>query len=218
MSEDDKGSKWKVVEVLLTSPNLILVLSTILVLLGTAGGITYKQWFPIDQVGWRIFIVILGALLFGLYFLLPNKPAKRLTERSIKSLEIKINYPENNAVITGKTEVRGTISKPIPDGYELRVLRGYPWGGFVPHGHCFYDPDKKTWHVQQFDMGGEKNDVRTIEVWLVGRDGHLLLETWATDHEVHKETNSRLQKLAPTEGLTWLKPIKGGTTDMFRCD
>ncbi len=218
MSEDDKGGRWKVVEVLLTSPNLILVLGGILVVLATAGGVTYQRWFPIADREWRIFLVVVGVALLGLYFLLPRESAKKLTDRTIRSLGIKIDYPESNAVITGKTDVRGAIAKPIPEGYELCILRGYPVGGFLPHGHCFCDPDKKTWHVQQFDIGGDKNDSRRIEAWLVGRDGRLLLDTWLAAHEVHRATNSRVQELAPAERLTWLKPITKGTSDMFRCD
>src|SRR5437899_1332642 len=130
MPDDDGGSKWKVVEVLLTSRNLILLLGGILVVLGTAGGVTYHQWLPIADFGWRVFLVAVGVVLIVLYFLLPKDSPKKLTDRKIKSLGIKIDYPESNAIITGRTEVRGTIAKPIPEGYELRILRGYPGGGF----------------------------------------------------------------------------------------
>jgi hypothetical protein len=156
MPEDDKGGKWKVVEVLLNSPNLILVVGGILVLLGSAGGVTYHQWFPITDRGWRIFVVVLGVPVLGLYFWLPKDSAKKLTDRMIKSLGIKIDYPESNTIITGSTDVRGTIAKPIPKGDELRILRGYPRGGFVPDAYCFCDANKNTWLAQHFDIGGER--------------------------------------------------------------
>jgi hypothetical protein len=218
MSEDDKGGRGKVVEVLLTSPNLILVLGGIFVVLGASGGVTYQGWFPIADEIWRLLLVAVGITLLGLYFLLPKDSARKLSDRTIKSLGIKIEYPESNAVITGKTEVRGTIAKPLPEGYELCILRGYPAGGYIPHGYCVCDPDKKTWYVAQFDIGGEKNDSRRIEAWLVGPDGRLLLDTWLAAHEVHRASNSRLQELASAERPTWLKPIAKATSDMYRCD
>ena len=218
MSGDDKGDKWKVVEVLLTSPNLILILGGILIVLGASGGVTYQRWFPIADEQWRILLVVAGALLFALYFLLPKDSAKKLTDRTIKSLGITIEYPGNNTVINGMTEVRGTIAKPLPAGYEICILRGYPKGGFTPHGYCVREPNKKTWHVAQFDIGGQKGDSRRIEAWVVGPDGRLLLDTWFADQEVHGTTNSRLKELGPTERLAWLKPIAKATSDMLQCD
>ena len=218
MPEDDKGGKWKVAEVLVTSPNLLLILGSIFVLLGASGGVTYQQWFSIVDHEWRIFLVIVGVALFGLYYWLPKEATKKLSNSTVKLLCITIIYPEGNAVISGQTEVRGTIAKPLPAGYELCILRGYPFGGFIPHSHCFCDPDKKTWHVQQFDVGGDKGDDRRIEAWLVGPDGRIVLDTWLAAHELLKATNSRVRTLAPDQLLTWLKPITKPTSDMVLCD
>jgi hypothetical protein len=215
---DETGDKWKVVEVLLTSPNLILVLGAIFKVLGAAGGVTYKKWLTIEEDVWRLFTVIVGIVLIALYFLLLDKADKRITERAARSLGIKIDYPENNAVVMDTaTEVRGTMAKPKPDGYELYILGRYA-SGFTPYARCSYSPDKKKWYVQQLKLSVEKGHNRTFEVWLVGPDGSLLLETWLAAHETQRATNSRLQELAPTEILTWLKPINKATSDMFSCD
>jgi hypothetical protein len=218
MPEDEKGGKWKLLEILLTSQNLILVVGAIFVALAAAGGLTYNQWLPIAEDRWRIVMGIFGLVLVVLYFLLPRKAVRRLDDRAIKALGVKITFPEDNSRITGLTDVRGTMEMPIPDGYELRILRGYPQGGLVPNASTLNDPHKKTWLVQQFDIGGSKDEGRRIEAWLVGPDGHLLIDTWLTAHEVHSVTNRRMEILAPSERLTWLKPLKEGTSDMYRCD
>jgi hypothetical protein len=83
MSEDEKGGRWRVVEVLLTSPNLILILGGILVLLGAAGGVTYQAWFPIADREWRILLVVVGVSLIALYFLLPKDSVRNATERHV---------------------------------------------------------------------------------------------------------------------------------------
>ena len=72
MPEDDNGGKWKVLEVLVTSRNLILVIGGILVLLGAASGVTYNQWFPITDLGWRILLVVAGFVVETIRLLIGN--------------------------------------------------------------------------------------------------------------------------------------------------
>jgi len=215
--EQDKGGMWKLLAELLTSSNLLLVLGAIFIALGAAGGVTYNRWFPIDNESWRTVVVATGVIFIVLYFVVRRKPITALDPRAVKSLGIKIDHPESNATITGKVDVKGTIARPLPNGYELRILRGYPQGGFVPNAQSLCDHDKKTWLVQQFDIGGAKDESRTIEAWLVGPDGRLLLDTWLAAHEVHRGTISQVEKFAPNERVTWLKPITQGTSDMYRC-
>ncbi len=192
---------------------LIAALSGIYALLTHSSSVTLPWWLMT-----LCLVVVAGAFTWLILWFRHKLEKHEQPGRMIKSLGIKIDYPENNAIITGRTKVSGTIAKPIPKGYELCILRGYPEGGFVPDGYCLCDPDRKTWHVEQFDIGGESGNSRRIEAWLVGRDGRLLLDTWLAALQVHRVTNSRVEKLAPTERLTWLKPITKETSDMFRCD
>src|SRR5262249_42318722 len=73
----------------------------------------------------------------------------------INSFGIEIHGPKSLAVITGKTNVYGSIVKPLPEGYELCILRGYPGGGFLPDEQYICVPDRHKWYVQKFDIGGQ---------------------------------------------------------------
>jgi hypothetical protein len=213
--EQEKVGPWKVLQYLLTS-NSLLVFGTMFLLLGAGGGVRYKGWFPIDGALWRIVVVATGVVFIGLNFVLRQRPIAALNPNAVRSLGVKILYPESNATIIGKVDVRGTTAKPLPNGHELRILRGYPHGGFVPNSQSLHEDDN-GWLVQQFDIGGSKGEPRTIEAWLVGPDGRLLLDTWLAAHEVHRGTISQVEKLAPREPVTWLKPIKQHTSDMYQC-
>jgi hypothetical protein len=59
---------WKAVaeafQKLLESPQSLLILvGTVLVALGAAGGVTFNNWFPITQQWAQIFLSIVGLLL-----------------------------------------------------------------------------------------------------------------------------------------------------------
>jgi hypothetical protein len=220
MSEEQyKDGPWKILGQLVTSSNLALVLGAGLVALGAAGGVKIHGWLPIDDNLWRVAIGVVGLILVVLHFAY-REASTGINRRTIESLGIEITYPQDNQTVFGKFDVQGTVAKPLPKGYELVVLRGYPHGGFVPSAQALCDHDKKKWHVQQFDIGSpKKNESRTIEAWIVGPDGTLLIDTWLAAHEVHKGTVSQVQKLAKEEPepVSWLKPIKKGTSDMYRC-
>jgi hypothetical protein len=86
MAEDDKSSRWKVVEVLLSSPNLILIVGAIFVALGAAGGVTYNSWFPIADSGWRNRLMAVGLALFAVYLVVMYfRPSKASTQEADES-------------------------------------------------------------------------------------------------------------------------------------
>jgi hypothetical protein len=144
--------------------------------------------------------------------------AEQFSALSIKRFGIRIDQPDNNALVTGKTKIEGSIARPLPEGYELRIMRGYPEGGFVPSTQTLCNHNTQRWLVQEFDIGGKKGDARTIEAWMVGPDGRLLLDTWLAAQRVHFGTVSLVRKIAPDDYVTLLEPIERGTVDMYRCD
>ncbi|PPA04605.1 hypothetical protein C4E44_08090 [Pseudomonas sp. MWU12-2312b] len=208
---------WSFLSGVFSSPHLSLILGVALVAFGAAGGITYNHWVPVEDAQWKVAVAAIGGVLIVLYFvLIRSAPAVRLPTSKVQALGVKIVHPENNSVISGRTGIRGTLKQALPRGYELRILRGYPDGGFVPSSQTVVDEEAKTWFVQDFDIGGEAKDKRTIEAWIVGSDGAVLLDTWLAANGVHGMAARQLERAAPNERFVWLNPIRQGTKDMRR--
>jgi hypothetical protein len=127
-----------------------------------------------------------------------------------------IDYPRQGDLVPRKIEVRGRFTNPLPQGYELRLLRGYSDGSFVPNGTLYVDHTRRTWSAQQFDVAGEPGSVRTIEIWLVGFNGRALLDNWLANQQVVSVLHDELKNLGKAS-KTWLPSIKVATTDMMRC-
>jgi hypothetical protein len=129
---------------------------------------------------------------------------------------------KNTLAMSRGARVDGTASiKKIPKGYALRLLRGYPdQGGVVPTGQIETDAHNGTWRVYDFNVGGEAgqtpNDRRSLEIWLVGKNGDALLECWREAHRVHSIAMEQLKSSTGRYGQ-WLDAIKTTTDDMVRC-
>lgn len=193
---------------------LLIVFGVSLIIIGLSGGIVYSGWLPVPGLFERFIAGIIGAVLIGLSFLPSRNDV--LDGSKISDFCIKITSPDHEEGINGKVKVKGTYEKRWPDNYNLRVLRGYPQGGFVPNSSVTCDHTTKTWVAQDFDIGGDSGDARRIEVWLVGQDGKLLLDTWHENHKVVIDLN-RLSSSDSGRNRKWLPPIKGPTRDMHQC-
>lgn len=206
----------KILDFILASrPTLFILVGAVLVLFAASKGVSYGDWhFAIEESWSRIGVGIAGFVFVGLSFVKPE--IDHLSDTAVAKLGIKIISPTEKAVLANKTNVRITTAKPIPKGYRLFVLRGYPTGGFVPNAELVPSADQKEWNAYDFDIGGVTNDARRIEAWVVGEDGVRLLDTWVAAQAVHKQVVNQLKKADPSAKIKWLDPIMEPARDMHR--
>jgi hypothetical protein len=164
-----------------------------------------------------------GVLVFigvALYAWEARQQHARQSESAPNMLKCKaeIHVPDPNALVGTHVDASGTVSR-APAGYVWRVLRGYPRaGGVIPYGRMDIEDATGKWRVFNFEVGGEagRNDRRSLEIWLVGKDGEALLECWENGHLVHRKAMEKIKSLTGSYG-EWLEPIKKTTKDMVRC-
>lgn len=200
-----------------THDKISLCLGAVLFLIGMAGRATYQEWAVGPSEIWaRASLGVLGFMLVAGSFW--RRPAdSRLSEASIKRLGVSVVHPQPNERIGGKVSVTVKSSKPIPAGYELHVLRGYPSsGGVVPNARTANGSEPLTWVAHDFDIAGKSGERRTIEVWLVGKGGAALLENWKACHEAVRE-NRKLINEVDARNFVWLPPIRRLAPDMHPC-
>ena len=184
----------------------------------------YSGWLVIDDPYWRLAVGGLGVvfLIAAVAKTLMVAGDSGISPTEVTALGVKITAPRNSDVLSNRERVTVTSEKPIPKGYELRVLRGYPRvEGFVPHVKLTKANNKLEWDAFDFDIGGAKGDTRMIEAWLIGPDGAVLLKAWEENHKAIAATNREidcLAVLAKASGTrTWLPPIESKTKDMHKC-
>nr|WP_315243896.1 hypothetical protein [uncultured Albidiferax sp.] len=216
---------WELFKTIVTTPTgLIALFGLLLLVLGASGGVRYSGWLPIEEAGWRVALGLLGAAFLTLAARksLAATGQALLSEAEVKALGIKISMPRAGDSVSDRVRVTVVSEKPIPKGYELRVLRGYPRvHGVVPHAKLTTSNDKLEWDAYDFDIGGAKGETRSIEAWLVGPDGAALLATWESNHQsTVVVANREIRRLAGIANLPaderWLPPITTATRDMHK--
>lgn len=208
-------------EIVTSNNRTSLWLGVVVFVVGAAGGITYNGWLPITRDWAQWSMMAAGAILVATSFLKHNQ-ASSLDADRIAKLGIEITTPQPNERLSSKARVTVVSKEPLPDGYELHVLRGYPRvKGVVPNAKTHKTAGKLEWIAHDFDIGGVPNDTRTIEVWLVGANGTALFENWETNHTIVSNANRELRRLGEIANqkpsIEWLPPITRFTTDMHRC-
>jgi hypothetical protein len=199
-----------------THSKLCLLLGVLLFMFGASGSVTYNE-FSLAPQEWAQLSLMAGGVLLAAASFLKIDDHKEIGQKAISKLGIKITSPQINERIKGKIRVTVTSDKPLPKGYELHVLRGYPrQNGIVPSAKAQKAADKLEWVAHEFDIAGVKDDVRTIEVWLIGEGGQALIENWEKNHKVLANANRELEKLGKNK-FAWLDPITRMTPDMHRC-
>ncbi|WP_441238425.1 hypothetical protein [Bradyrhizobium sp. 930_D9_N1_4] len=207
---------WKAIgealQKLIESPqSLLIVAGIVLVALGAAGGITYNNWFPIQQQWAQIFVSIVGLLLalIGAFLVL-------VPPRSATPYGISITFPTTNALV-GKTNVSGTIRKHPPKGYALWILRIYPTGEYVPLRKVDLPKGKTTWDALDCDVGGPPGEPRRLGAYLLGPSSQVMFGYWRDAVDRHNRLVDELN--VPRERKDrWLPAFKEFPEDMIRCD
>lgn len=210
----------EILKSIITTPaGIVVLLGAVLLGLGAAGGVTYNRFFPIEAPLGRGLLAVLGAALVvaAAVRLLGFAGASAPDAARFETLGIRITHPERNDVADGKIRVTVVSDKPLPAGYELRVLRMYDDGGILPDALLGKTASKLEWTAPAFDVAGAPR----IGAWLVGPDGRALLDAWLRDHETHRLTLDELRRVAAIANLEpkmiWLRPILARTADMHAC-
>ncbi|MFT4435049.1 DUF4062 domain-containing protein [Caballeronia sp. 15715] len=135
------------------------------------------------------------------------------------SYGITITSPSGGDVI-GKCDFRGTILKPLPVGYELRLTRAWPnLKGSYPMGERVeINGISKTWIARDCDILGNPGDTRIVRACVMGPAGLSLAGYFPTASKAHWDEveNLRGQTQNPPKGKP-LPPIPD-VSDTFVCD
>lgn len=198
-----------------------LWLGVILVVLGAAGGVGYNSVLPIAKTWAQVSLMVAGGVLVALSYAQQSSETSLDPDKFVE-LGIKIIAPQPNERVTSRTRVTVVSEQPLPKGYELQVLRGYPrQKGVVPNSKAHKTAGKLEWIAHDFDIGGAPKELRTIEVWLVGSNGAALLANWEENHAIVAKANRELRRLGELAkqqpAIDWLPPITRLTSDMARC-
>jgi len=159
----------------------------------------------LKQAGWR------GDDVFRAY----RSQSVPLEQSDIRSYGIRISAPDGKNPVD-VVDVCGTFQL-IPPGHELRTLRYYPrQNGFIPHGAVAIDRVTKTWRVSGFDIGGQPDEERGIDIALAGPTAKTFLDYWLEANSVHSEVQKTLRDATGKYG-PWLPAITNWPNDLVTC-
>lgn len=152
MAASETG-KWDFMSGLLErTPLVLILLGTVVVVIGLAGGVTYKSWLDIKELWAR-----LGTCLLGVMLLIVGVLRSGGTWQSDLDKErygITIEYPQPGADVS-EVDVQGNIKRRLPVGYTLRVFRIFlDSSSFVPVGIAQIDYRRGTWIARGCNIGG----------------------------------------------------------------
>jgi hypothetical protein len=195
---------------------LALVVGAVLIVLGASGSlrigdsVTYTSSNPIA-------LYVCGGALIALaaaaYFLEKRAGTDRTPIPDPADFGIKIIRPGSDVSVDRRTDVFGSINKPLPEGYRLQIIRRREPTpeGYFPEKIAEVDPTGLHWAANACYVGGEAGDGRILEAVLVGPDGALLFDTW-------RRSEKALGERTPDQGGRALSPaIKGFPADTVSC-
>jgi len=196
-------------------PALLIVLGVVACLIGLAGGVTYHSWFEIKDLIPRVGACVLGVALLILGMI--QSRAEKHGRIRASDYGIKIVHPAAGEHV-GAVDVKGTISRPLPDGYLLRVFRLYPGSNnFVPLAKARFTNDGKSWVAENCSPGGKAGDRRALAAYIVGSDAEALIDFHNEAVAVHRKTMDELKKATGVDA-DFLPSVARRTQDMYECD
>jgi hypothetical protein len=195
---------------------LALVVGAVLVVLGASGSlrigdsVTYTSSNPVALFVCGGALIVLAA---AAYFMERRASADRTPIPDPADFGIKIIRPSNDVSVGMRTDVFGSIDKPVPKGYRLQIIRRRETTpeGYFPEKIAEVDPTGLHWAANGCWVGGNTGDGRILEAVLVGPDGALLFDTWRRSEQAFAEQT-------PGQGGRALSPaIKGFPADTVSC-
>ena len=198
---------------------ILLFAGVLVFILGIARGIQYNGWLPIDQGPLQYVGMAFGVMLIAAGVYLHTKAPMQFPDG--KAFGIKISSPEETDSVD-VVNVKGTITRKLPENYKLMVLRIYP-----KEGNAIYPlkpevrikNDGKTWVAYSCVVGGPRvsADQLKIGIYLVGPSGKALINYFRDAERTYK-SNIKLLKPGAEEDFQSLPHIRERTNDMIMCD
>jgi hypothetical protein len=190
---------------------LLIILGALAFTLGAAGGIHYKDWFPIDDLAARIALMGGGGLAFafGAYAAIRDREPRR-------PHGIKITFPIQGQLVD-RVNVQGSMARRPPKRYALWVVRIYRGGDLVPLRKASLQVNQRKWEAKECDVGGETGQERTLGVFLVGPSTQKFFEYFKSAAERHNYWMDKLN-VPKGEPQRYLPAIEDPTEDMIECD
>lgn len=121
--------------------------------------------------------------------------------RALSATRYKVDFESPAASDGAAAEhvtIAGTLSRALPNGYELWLMRSWAanQAGDRPVGKVKFGADGLKWRIVNAYIGGSIGDLVTLQGWVVGPDGALLLATW-------NEGKSLYARLMNESGTEW---------------
>jgi hypothetical protein len=112
-----------------------------------------------------------------------------------KTIGVEITSPKWGAKIEPPVTLTGTTKRALGDSVQLWLFNV---GGtaYSPHGDRIIVSKRKEWTVVYKPKNYNDNDKRDLQLFLVGRDGQVLIETYKRINKHFAEAND-----LPYEGL-----------------
>jgi Domain of unknown function (DUF4062) len=117
--------------------------------------------------------------------------------------------------IEERTDVRGTITRTLPQGFSLWIFRLYDDGRYFPLRECLIRSAVGVWEARNCFVGGRPGDVRWLAVYLVGPDGQALTSFVREAAQVFLPVRDQLAELTGNQRLGFLPTIANRTRDMI---
>jgi hypothetical protein len=191
---------------------LLIVIGAAMFAVGAAGGVKYNSFFPIDDLIGRAALLVGGAalVLIGIFIALRSNDPR-------KPHGIKITHPIKDQRVD-TVAVQGSISKKLPKGFELWIVRIYPGhDSFLPLRKVNIEDGDQTWIAPQCDVGGKSGEDRALGAYLVGPATQEFFKYFKDAARVHNRWMDNLK--VPKEAADrYLPNIERMTKDMIKCD
>jgi hypothetical protein len=166
-------------------PLAVMVVGALLVVIGAAGGIQ-KISLSIPELGWRIALAVMGAVVAGLGVILIWRRGRdvQASPEEIKDYELKIAFPTREQEVGERIRMSGTYKRKPPTGsvviLDQSLADGRYW--FKRSLVDFEEPNR--WSAD-LHIAGQPPTHRKICIAVAGPAGKALLEYYFT---VTKET------------------------------
>lgn len=176
----------KLLEKLLANTSFaLIVVGIFLIIIGAAGGFPSLA-LQVPELGWRIALAMMGAVVAAVGGLLYWRERNASTLRSCDSYGLRIDAPRPGEEIDEEYQVSGVYLKKPPKGTHIQLFHAPPdedsyWP--MMEARVTFDEVNKTWHTPAWS-GGVPGP-REVMVAVMGEAGQALCKYY---YKVGKET------------------------------
>jgi hypothetical protein len=174
----DKSMLAKLID---NTPLALVVIGLFLFVIGAAGGWPNPP-LQVTESGWRIALAAFGAFIgiTGTLSFWRERTRERTATQvlSCDACDIKLVSPAVGEHVKHSFPVSGTYQK-LPEGIAIWVVTVHGNSKnrqYWPQARATVDRQNRTWYSQVNWVGGEKSETKEILVFLVGKEGQVLID------------------------------------------